>query len=97
MKHSTQTSHTKKYIIICVLLVVITLIEYAVFKVEGVRDNAMIMYPFLGVLSLIKLVLVVGSYMHLSGEPGILKFFFFGGVFLTLFIFFILMAVSPIT
>ena len=72
-ENSGAKSPTAKYVLICVVLVVITAIEYFVFKVESIRDNAMIMYPFLGALSLVKLVLVVGSYMHLAGEPKMLK------------------------
>ena len=70
---SAEKSPVAKYIIICAVLVVITAIEYFIFKIETIRDNAAIMYPVLGTLSLIKLVLVVGSYMHLSGEPKAIK------------------------
>ncbi|MCY4381234.1 MAG: cytochrome C oxidase subunit IV family protein [Proteobacteria bacterium] len=88
---------TKKYLIICVVLVILTLIEYFVFKIETIRDNPVIMYPFLGALSLVKLVLVVGSYMHLESEPRLLKFLFFGTAILTVVIFTILMLSSPLT
>lgn len=74
MSEETQEkSPVARYVIICVVLVVITAIEYFIFKVETIRDNAAIMYPVLGALSLIKLVLVVGSYMHLFGEPKAIK------------------------
>lgn len=90
------TSATKKYLIICVVLVVLTLIEYLIFKIDSIRSNALVMYPSLGILSLVKLYLVVGSYMHLDGEPRILKMLFFGGVGLTLLIFIILTLTSPV-
>lgn len=90
------TSHTRRYVLICVVLVVLTFIEYIVFKVDSIRDNALIMYPVLGVLSLVKLVLVVGSYMHLSAEPKVLKLLFLGGVVLTLMIFIILTLTGPV-
>lgn len=66
-------SHALKYTVICIILVVLTAIEYFIFKIDSVRDNAMIMYPVLGTLSVIKLVLVVASYMHLADEPSSLK------------------------
>ena len=91
-----KASHTRKYVVICVVLVVLTFIEYIVFKIDDIRDNAVIMYPSLGVLSLIKLVLVVGSYMHLNHESKLLKLLFVGGVFMTLLIFMILTLADPL-
>lgn len=96
-EHKRQyTSHTKKYVIICVVLVLLTFVEYIIFKIDHIRDQSVIMYPVLGVLSLVKLVLVVGSYMHLSDEPKMLKMLFVGGVGLTLFIFLILSLTGPV-
>ena len=88
-------SPVKRYWVICVVLVVITAIEYFIFKVETIRGNALIMYPVLGVLSLVKFVLVVGSYMHLSDEPKSLKWIFITTVIFALFIFLILFLASP--
>ena len=87
---------TKKYWIICIVLVVITAMEYFIFKIDNIRDNPYIMYPALGAMSLVKLFLVVASYMHLETEPKILKRIFFFCMFLALLVFIILCFTSPV-
>lgn len=60
-KHAT----TKLYWAIAAVLCIITVLEWAIFKMEHIRTNGMIMIPSLLVLSLAKFVLVCGWYMHL--------------------------------
>ena len=91
----TTASSVRKYWLICILLVVITAVEYFIFKIESIREDPLIMYPVLGVLSLIKLFYVVRSYMHLSHEPPVLKLIFYAVVPFSVLIFLILYLVSP--
>lgn len=90
MSSEDAVSHSvRKYIVICVVLVVITAIEYFIFKIDSIRENAWIMYPGLGLLSFIKLVLVVSSYMHLESEPKALKIIFITTALFSILIFII--------
>jgi len=60
----------KLYWIICAVLVVVTALEYLIFKVESLRTNAAFMLPTLIIMSVFKFVLVVGWYMHLRYDHG---------------------------
>lgn len=73
-------SATKKYWVICIILFILTGMEFGAYEMESVRTNAALMYPVIGGLSILKFVLVCGWYMHLKGDNPILtKIFVFGG------------------
>ena len=87
-------SNTKKYVIICVVLCVITLAEYIVFEIPSLRSNSAFMYPVLGVLSLVKFVLVCGWYMHLKGDNPLLTWIYIAGISCALMVYVILALVT---
>ena len=72
----THESHggTKLYWIFCVILCVITALEWAIFEYrEAMSISKVMLVSSLSVFSLIKFVMVVGWYMHLRYDPKMLK------------------------
>jgi len=66
--HSTP----KTYWLICVILCLVTFIEWWIFQVPSLRASAAFMIPILSGLSIFKFVLVLGWYMHLRYDNKIL-------------------------
>jgi cytochrome c oxidase subunit 4 len=83
-------SPVRTYWKICVILSVMTLVEYLIFKVPSLRGNAMFMIPVLSILSIVKFVLVLGWYMHLKYDNKILTQIFVGSLALAIMVFVIL-------
>ena len=80
--HSHPT--TKQYVQIALLLAAITAVEVALFYVNEAADMQGWDGPILVVLSTFKFVIVIGWYMHLRFEKGLLARFFSGGFILAL-------------
>lgn len=75
MGHS-KSDHggVKLYWIFCVILCVITFLEWLVFdKREAWNISKVALVSSLSVMSLVKFTMVVGWYMHLRYDPKILK------------------------
>ncbi|MDD9951027.1 MAG: cytochrome C oxidase subunit IV family protein [Zetaproteobacteria bacterium] len=73
------------------ILCVITFIEWVIFKIEDLRTWSAFMLPTLIALSLAKLIMVCGWYMHLKYDHKLLTYVFGFSVFLTMMTFTILM------
>lgn len=63
--HDEEHDHPtdRQYIRIAIILTIITIIEVAIYYIEGIRD---FLVPALIVLSLAKFIAVVGFFMHLK-------------------------------
>ncbi len=70
--HSGGHATVKQYMVICVILVVVTFIEYWIFHVKYFRENSQVMVPLLIFLSIGKFILVAGYYMHLKFDNKVL-------------------------
>jgi cytochrome c oxidase subunit 4 len=81
----------KLYWIFCLVLCVMTFIEWGLFKVESLRSNSFFMLPTLLGLSVIKFVMVCGWYMHLRYDHKILTKFFGFSILLAIMVYSILM------
>ncbi len=93
---SGDHSSVRTYWKICVILCLMTLVEYLIFKVPSLRANAMFMIPVLSILSIVKFVLVLGWYMHLKYDNKILTQIFAGSLALAVMVFVILkLALHP--
>ncbi len=66
-----------QYIRIAIILTIITVIEVAIYYIEGVRD---ILVPALIILSVSKFVAVVGYFMHLKFDDRRLTYMFVTGL-----------------
>ncbi|NRA63493.1 MAG: cytochrome C oxidase subunit IV family protein [Pseudobacteriovorax sp.] len=72
--HASHGGGVKLYWIFCVILSVITFLEWAVFEYRepwGIGKVSLVVS--LSIFSLIKFVMVVGWYMHLKDDPKMLK------------------------
>ena len=73
---SANDSHggTKLYWVFCIILCVVTFLEWLIFdkRVEYGVSNTMLVGS-LTIMSLTKFVMVVGWYMHLRYDPPIMK------------------------
>ncbi len=79
MAHEEHSAHAtvSLYWIFCVILGIITALEWAIFKYKdpwGVSNFALI--TSLSVMSVVKFIMVVGWYMHLRYDPKMIKFVF---------------------
>lgn len=83
-------STTKKYWIICLVLFILTGLEFGAYELESWRTNPALMYPVIGGLSLAKFVLVCGWYMHLKDDNKLLTKIFVYGAILAIVVFLIL-------
>lgn len=79
-----------EYVIIGIILAAITTVEVALFYVEGISHNLMVVV-LLG-LSAVKFMLVVGYFMHLKTDQTILSVFFFGAFVLAFALFIVVTA-----
>ncbi|SMF20883.1 cytochrome C oxidase subunit IV family protein [Pseudobacteriovorax antillogorgiicola] len=65
---------TKLYWIFCVILCVITFLEWLIFEQrEAWGVSKVVLVTSLSAFSLIKFVMVVGWYMHLKDDPKMIK------------------------
>ncbi|MEI8027045.1 MAG: cytochrome C oxidase subunit IV family protein [Pseudomonadota bacterium] len=93
---SGDHSSVRTYWKICVILSLMTLAEYLIFKVPSLRGNPLFMVPVLSVLSIVKFVLVLGWYMHLKYDNKILTKIFAGSLAMAVMVFVILkLALHP--
>jgi cytochrome c oxidase subunit IV len=69
-----------QYIRIAIILTIITVIEVAIYYVEGVRD---ILVPALIILSVSKFIAVVGYFMHLKFDDRRFTVLFVAGMVLS--------------
>jgi cytochrome c oxidase subunit 4 len=69
-----------QYIRIAIILTIITVIEVAIYYIEGVRD---ILVPALIILSVSKFVAVVGYFMHLKFDDRRFTVLFVAGMVLS--------------
>ena len=79
-----------EYIIVGIVLAAITTVEVALFYVESINHNIMVI--ILMVLSAVKFMLVVGFFMHLKSDQSILSVFFFGAFALAFAVFIVVSA-----
>jgi cytochrome c oxidase subunit 4 len=79
-KHPTP----RQYVQIAVMLAIITAVEVALFYIDESLDLQGWDAPLLVILSFLKFVIVIGWYMHLRFEKGMLSRFFSGGFILAL-------------
>jgi len=90
MASAGSKSPVKKYWVICVVLFLITAVEFVIYEYTGLKTNAAFMYPFLGILSFIKFYLVCAYYMHLKGDNPWMTGVYVFGIALALLVFVIL-------
>lgn len=86
----------KQYVQIAIVLAVITAIEVALFYVDESLDMGGWDAPLLIILSLLKFVMVIGWYMHLRFEKGMLNKFFTAGFILALALYAVLLGAMGI-
>lgn len=79
-----------EYLVIGIVLAAITTVEVALFYVDGMSHNVMVV--ILLVLSAVKFMLVVGYFMHLKSDQSILSVFFFGAFALAFALFIVVTA-----
>ena len=79
-----------EYVVIGIILAAITSVEVALFYVDGISHNAMVV--MLIALSAVKFGLVVGYFMHLKQDTRLLSVFFFGGLTLAFAVFIVVVA-----
>jgi cytochrome c oxidase subunit 4 len=79
-----------EYVIIGIVLAAITTVEVALFYVEGIQHNLLIV--MLMALSALKFMLVVGFFMHLKSDAKVLSVFFFGAFALAFALFIVVTA-----
>lgn len=70
-----------QYIRIAIILTIITIIEVAIYYIEGIRD---FLVPLLIVLSVGKFVAVVGYFMHLKFDDRRFTVMFVSGLILSI-------------
>lgn len=83
---------TRQYVQIAILLAVLTAIEVALFYMDVAVDLRGWDGPLLITLSIIKFVVVVGWFMHLRFESGLLARFFSVGFALAMAIYAVVLA-----
>lgn len=88
--HEEKHGSVKLYLQFAGILSFITLVEWAIFKIESLRTMASFMIPALLVLSVVKFVMVCGWYMHLKYDHPMLRRVFIFALALTLLVFAIL-------
>ncbi len=74
----------KQYVQIAIFLAIITAVEVALFYVNEAVDMRGWDAPALIILSFLKFVMVIGWFMHLRYEKGMLNKFFTAGFVLAL-------------
>lgn len=79
-----------EYLVIGIILGAITTVEVALFYVDGLSHNLMVV--ILIALSALKFMLVVGYFMHLKNDQSILSVFFFGAFALAFALFIVVTA-----
>lgn len=79
-----------EYLVIGIVLAAITTVEVALFYVDGLSHNFMVV--ILLALSAVKFMLVVGYFMHLKSDQSILSVFFFGAFALAFALFIVVTA-----
>ncbi len=94
MSTEAHISHpsTRQYVQIAVILAVLTAIEVGLFYLDASLDLNGWDAPMLVTLSTIKFVMVVGWFMHLRFEKGLLSKFFGAGFALAMGLYLILLA-----
>ncbi len=75
--HPTENFYVK----VAILLTIITVVEVAIYYIEGFRD---FLVPALVVLSILKFVAVVGYFMHLKFDDKRLTWLFSAGLMVSL-------------
>ncbi|HYF96252.1 MAG TPA: cytochrome C oxidase subunit IV family protein [Symbiobacteriaceae bacterium] len=70
---------TRTYVAVAGILAAVTLLEFSVLYLRGIRH---VVLPLLFVLSVVKFLMVAGYFMHLKVDSKVFGFFFGAGVFL---------------
>ncbi len=84
-KHPTPAVYTK----IAVILTLITLVEFGAFYVEQLKP---IFVPLLSILSIAKVIMVAGYYMHLKFDKRVFTYLLLCGILIATGVIFSLMA-----
>lgn len=72
----------KQYYVVALILAVVTAIEVALYYVESLNDNALVIS--LAVLAIVKFVMVVMYFMHLKFDSPVFRRFFIAGMALAI-------------
>ena len=88
--HGGGHASLKTYIQVALVLAIITAVEVATLYVPGIPDGLLVVS--LLVMSVIKFVLVVGFFMHLKYDGGIMRAMFIGPLILSILIILAIMA-----
>lgn len=92
--HEAHPPHPSiaQYWKIAALLAGLTAVEVALFYIDSALDLGGINVALLLILALLKFVIVVGWFMHLRFESGILSRFFAGGFMLAMSLYAVVLA-----
>ena len=88
--HGGGHASVKTYIQVALVLAIITAVEVATLYVPGIPNGLLV--ASLLVMSVIKFVLVVGFFMHLKYDGGIMRAMFIGPLVLSILIILAIMA-----
>lgn len=81
--HDEHHPDERTYVKIAIILAAITLAEVAIYYIDWVRDNHLLV-PMLIVMSIIKFITVIAFYMHLKFDNPLFRTIFAGGLLLSL-------------
>lgn len=90
--HDIAHPTARQYVGIAIVLAVLTAIEVALFYLDEAMDMQGWDGPLLVILSFIKFVAVIGWFMHLRFEKGMLSRFFIGGFVLAMVLYTVVLA-----
>lgn len=78
--HPAEHDHPseKQYYIVALILAVVTAVEVALYYVENLGDNVLVIS--LGVLAIVKFVMVVMYFMHLKFDSPVFRRLFMAGM-----------------
>lgn len=88
--HEGAHPSERTYVGVAVVLAVLTAIEVALYYIEGINDNALVL--MLGVLAVGKFALVVLYFMHLKFDSRIFRMLFAAGLALAIVLYVVVLA-----
>jgi cytochrome c oxidase subunit IV len=79
----------RQYVIVAAVLAVLTVIEVALYYIEGIPDNGLV--AMLGVLAVLKFLGVALYFMHLKFDSGLFSRLFVSGLVLAIVVYLIVL------